>query len=142
AAQIQKMGNARDDRALTAAVISLGAQGLLEIEETDKGSFTLRPTGKSSEKISADESVILDSIGPSLSLTPSNTRWIAAAQKHRAAVKDACGKDFFVNNLSFWYMGWLPLLVCTALLAVQGHISPFLFFGILIAIFIGDSVRA
>jgi uncharacterized membrane protein YgcG len=142
AAHIQKMGDANDDRALTAAVISLGAQGLIEIEETGKGSFTLHPTGKKGEKLSRDESVILACIGKSLSLTPSNPRWIAASEKHGEAVEESCGKTFFVDNLSFWFMGWLPLLACTGLLAFQGHISPFILFAMLIVIFIGDSVRA
>lgn len=142
AAHIQKMGDARDDRALTAAVISLCAQGLLEIEESAAGDFLLRPTGGKSDNIAHDEFIVLSGIGDSLTLTPSNARWIAIAREHARAVDAACGKAFYEVNTAFWLMGWLPLAAATILLAWQGHISPFVFIPFVIAIFIGDSVRA
>jgi uncharacterized membrane protein YgcG len=113
---VRRMGY--DNKAFATALVNLAVHGHIDIEEDDKGAFTLTRRG-SEQPQAPGERAVLDALfdrGGSITLEQANHRTIGAALKaHKGALARHLEKVYFLRNAVFLVPGILISLVVIGL---------------------------
>lgn len=147
AAYIQSMGDAANQRCMTAAIVSLASKGYLEIEEIRKKKYRITRAAEADRfaKISEDEQILFDAIGTSTTLGSSSKKMIEASDKFNKKLDELCRKRYFFKNSWWWFAGIIPFVLTAIYLAVFeivhgnfwfGALFMFVFGGVSLGVFI------
>ncbi|MGD8310475.1 MAG: DUF2207 domain-containing protein [Chromatiales bacterium] len=123
---IRLMGH--DHKAFATALVNLAVLGYLEIDETARGAFTLRKTGRAlAGRVGPGEAAVASALfgdgGTSFDLAQRNHKRIARAIKaHKRALRRHYEKTYFLTNGSYLLPGVALSLatVAAAILMVPG----------------------
>ncbi len=101
---ISRMGY--DNKSFSAAIVNMAVKGYLEIEESSKGSFTLRKSENSGVKLAIGEGAIASTLfgdgSTEITLKQKNHAKIGKAIKvHKRSLKGDYEKNYFVSNKGY-----------------------------------------
>ncbi len=114
-----------DKKTFSAAIVDMAVKGYLKIEESSRGAFTLRKTGKKlGMRLAIGEGAIASALfgagQTEITLTQSNHSKISKAIKvHQRSLKGGYEKNYFVTNKGYIIPGVIISLITLAAVVIQ-----------------------
>ncbi len=113
-----------DDKAFSAAIVNMAVKGYLEIEESSKGTFTLRKTGNTGVKLAIGEGAIARYLfgkhRTEIALKNKNHNTMSMAiSAHKSSLKADYEKNYFATNKGYLIPGIVLSILLLAAVVLQ-----------------------